>query len=111
MKPPLNLLFVCARNQWRSPTGETLYRRDPRVKVRSAGLANSARRKLKVDDLIWADIVLVLTEAQSSRVKRLLRKTPNDPELHNLDIPDDYRYMDPELIEILQKKVELILET
>jgi hypothetical protein len=26
---PVNVLFVCSRNQWRSPTGEQLWRRHP----------------------------------------------------------------------------------
>ena len=40
----LNVLFVCSRNQWRSPTAEQVWRRHPRVNARSAGTSGSARR-------------------------------------------------------------------
>jgi predicted protein tyrosine phosphatase len=111
MPEPLNLLFICARNQWRSPTGETIYRRDPRVNVRSAGLASSARRKLKDDVLHWADIICVMDNEQKSRVKKRLRRQSKQPALYDLDIPDEYQYMDPELINMLRDKVEAILNT
>jgi len=32
-----NKLFICSRNQWRSPTAEKIYSRDERVNVRSLG--------------------------------------------------------------------------
>ena len=28
------------------------------------------------------------------------------PEIENLDIPDEYQYMDPELVDLIQKMVE-----
>ncbi|MEL6911651.1 MAG: hypothetical protein AAFY63_10060 [Cyanobacteria bacterium J06643_13] len=34
---PVNLLFVCSRNKWRSPTAETLYRRDLKDVMRAVG--------------------------------------------------------------------------
>ncbi len=30
--------------------------------------------------------------------------------IHVLDIPDDYQYMDPELMEILEEKITVLLE-
>ena len=42
----LRVLFVCAMNRWRSPTAEAMYRNDPRVAVRSAGVRQGARRPL-----------------------------------------------------------------
>jgi predicted protein tyrosine phosphatase len=55
---PVNLLFVCSQNKWRSPTGETLYRHDPRVNVRSAGTSANAKKSISEQDLIWADLVM-----------------------------------------------------
>ncbi|MEL6579526.1 MAG: hypothetical protein AAFQ14_07235 [Cyanobacteria bacterium J06621_12] len=48
---PVNLLFVCSKNKWRSLTTKTLYRRDPRVAVRSAGISSSAKKKISAQDL------------------------------------------------------------
>jgi protein-tyrosine-phosphatase len=38
VSPPLKVLLVCGRNLRRSPTAEMLFRKDPRVSVRSAGV-------------------------------------------------------------------------
>ena len=48
---------------------------------------------------------------QKSRVKKRLRRQSKQPALYDLDIPDEYQYMDPELINILRDKVEAILNT
>lgn len=109
MSQAINLLFVCARNQWRSPTGEAIYRRDPRVNARSAGVAGSARRKLTIAGLNWADMILVMSDDQAARVRKLARNMTRKPDLYNLDIPDDYHFMDPELVDIMKDKVEAIL--
>ncbi|WP_223816002.1 arsenate reductase/protein-tyrosine-phosphatase family protein [Adhaeribacter rhizoryzae] len=42
----MRILFVCSRNQWRSPTAEKVFRYYPGLEVRSAGTAAGARRKV-----------------------------------------------------------------
>ena len=54
------VLFVCSLNQWRSPTAEALYRSDPRLEVRSAGIRSNARRRIGAADLKWANVVYVM---------------------------------------------------
>ncbi|EAA7653457.1 hypothetical protein DXO15_16510 [Salmonella enterica] len=34
----MNVLFICSRNQWRSPTAEQVFRRYPGLSVRSAAI-------------------------------------------------------------------------
>ena len=43
--PPMRtkLLFICSRNQWRSPTAEDLFRDHAEYEARSAGTSDSAR--------------------------------------------------------------------
>jgi len=41
---PVNLLFVCSKNKWRSPTAETLYRRDLKDVMRSVGASLSTKK-------------------------------------------------------------------
>jgi predicted protein tyrosine phosphatase len=55
-----HVLFVCGRNQWRSPTAERLYRADPRVEVRSAGVSPKSRHQISRSDIEWADLILVM---------------------------------------------------
>lgn len=106
----LKVLFVCSRNQWRSPTAEQVWRRHPRVSARSAGTSSSARHKVTVDDVRWADVILVMEEKHKSRLvaefTRLLESKP----VHVLDIPDEYRFMDPELVEMLERSVSNLLD-
>lgn len=106
----LNVLFICSRNQWRSPTAEQVFRRHPDLAVRSAGTSASARRRVGAADLAWADVVIVMETKHKSRLMQdhaaLLAAKP----LHVLDIPDDYRFMDPELVELLQTAVPPLLD-
>ncbi len=105
----LNVLFICSRNQWRSPTAEQVWRSHPRLSVRSAGTSPNARRHVSVQDVAWADVILVMEEKHKSRLLaeygRLLEHKP----LHVLDIPDEYKYMDPSLVEELRGSVGSIL--
>lgn len=104
-----NVLFVCSKNQWRSPTAETLWRRHPDWNVRSGGTSPNARHHVSEDDIRWADVILVMEEKHKSRLRaeytRLLEFKP----VQVLDIPDDYRYMDAELVEQLEQVVPSIL--
>ena len=55
-----NLLFVCSRNQWRSPTAEGLFRSHPDYNARSAGTSEKARTKLSHKLVQWADVIIVM---------------------------------------------------
>ena len=104
-----NLLFICSRNQWRSPTAEAIWRKSEKWNVRSAGTSPKARKTVSSKDITWADTILVMEEKHKSKLKaeygRLLQHKP----LHVLDILDEYQYMDPLLIEELQARVAALL--
>ncbi len=107
----MNVLFVCSRNQWRSPTAERVFRRHEGLSVRSRGLSKTAKRVLRESDLRWAELILVMEDAHLDRLYDrfgpLLGATP----VHALDIPDDYRFMDPALVELLEAAVPPLLDT
>jgi predicted protein tyrosine phosphatase len=108
-RPRLNVLFVCSRNQWRSPTAEQVWRRHPALSVRSAGTSAQARHRVTERDLLWADAIVVMEATHKARLVDdfgdLVRAKP----VHVLGIPDDYRYMDPELVAELERSVGAIL--
>lgn len=106
---PVKLLFVCSRNQWRSPTGEAIFRKVEGVEARSAGTARSARRKLTVADLRWADIILTMEEKHAARIRADFRDEVKFKRLHVLDIPDDYKFMEAELVELIRAKVSPLI--
>ncbi len=106
----MNLLFVCSRNQWRSPTAEAIYKNHPELIARSAGTEPSARIKLSAKMIHWADIIFVM---EKKHKERLLNKFPIDSQQKQiiiLDIPDEYKFMDTELIEEIQTIVKPYIE-
>ena len=105
----LNVLFVCSRNQWRSPTAERVFRHHPRMAVRSAGTSPSARRTIGEADLRWADVVMVMESRHRDRIRAAFPQLAEHAHIHVLEIPDDYRFMDPELVEILESMVPALL--
>ncbi|MDR7267696.1 putative protein tyrosine phosphatase [Pelomonas saccharophila] len=106
----LNVLFICSRNQWRSPTAEQVFRRHPALNVRSAGTSASARRQVGEADLTWADVILVMEAKHRSRLMQDHAALLAGKALHVLDIPDDYRFMDAELVTLLQAVVPPLLD-
>ncbi len=99
------LLFVCGRNQWRSPTAEWLYRPDERVEVRSAGTSTASRHHVSAADIQWANLILVMEAKYRAWIVTNFRAITLPP-IENLDIPDEYGYLDEELIDLLQRSVE-----
>lgn len=101
----MTVLFLCSRNQWRSPTAEVLFRDRPDLQVQSAGLSSSARRRVTEKLLRWADLILVMEHEHKRRLREDFPDLARELRVHVLDIPDDYEYMAPELIELLLARV------
>lgn len=102
----MKLLFLCSRNHWRSPTAEAVYQNDPRVEVCSAGVSASARRRVSEKLLRWADLVLVMESAHKRKLREDFPEVFHDLRIEVLEIPDDYEFMDPALIELIRSTVE-----
>jgi predicted protein tyrosine phosphatase len=102
---PFNVLFVCSRNQWRSPTAERLWRDSPRLNVRSAGTSSSARRVVSAGDLQWADVILVMETRHRDQLRERFGRDLRGVRIEVLDIPDDFKFLAPELVELLRLRV------
>lgn len=98
----MNVLFICSRNHWRSPTAEQVFRRYPGLNARSAGTQRQARKTISPAIISWADVICVMEEKHKNRIladySRLVAHKP----VHVLDIPDHYSFMDPELVALLE---------
>ena len=105
MSSPLRILFVCALNQWRSPTAEAIYRNDARLSVRSAGLRAGAKRRLSAADLAWADAVFVMEREHAQAIRQGFRDVSLPP-LVSLEIADELGYMDPQLVRQLRQAID-----
>jgi predicted protein tyrosine phosphatase len=111
MNSPSKLLFICSRNQWRSPTAEKVWRKKPNYQVKSAGTSPKAKRTVSPADIRWADIIFVMEKKHKNRLVAQFTSMLNHKSVHILDIPDEYQYMDRELVEELEAKVGAILKS
>ncbi len=97
-------LFICSANRLRSPTAEQVFAQWPDVETDSAGLANDATTVLSPDQLRWADIVFVMEKAHRSKLSKRFKPHIGGKRVICLDIPDDYDFMDPVLVRLLERK-------
>jgi predicted protein tyrosine phosphatase len=98
----IRLLFICSRNQWRSPTAEQIFKGHPDYQSRSAGTSPRAKRRLKIEDLNWADKIFVMETKHRNKIQADFGRTVKHKTIHVLDIPDQYKFNDPELIQLLE---------
>jgi len=109
MSDSINLLFICSRNQWRSPTGEEVWRKKPGFNARSAGTSPKAKKTVGPADIRWADVIFVMEKKHKNRLLAEFTRMLDYKTIHILDIPDEYQYMDSELVEELETRVESCL--
>jgi predicted protein tyrosine phosphatase len=95
-----NLLFICSKNQWRSPTAELLFKDHPIYKTRSAGTSDKARIRVSQKLIDWADILFLIERKHLDIIKQ--RFQPDKQTIVVLDIEDNYQFNDPELVEMLK---------
>jgi predicted protein tyrosine phosphatase len=101
----MNLLFVCSQNKLRSPTAESVFSDVANVNVRSAGLNNNAEIPLGIEDVVWADCIFVMEQAQKKKLRTHFKEHLKEQRVICLGIPDDYEYMEPALIKLFKQKV------
>jgi predicted protein tyrosine phosphatase len=101
-----NLLFICSKNQWRSPTAELLFKNHPNHSARSAGTSDKARVKVNQKVIDWADVIFVMERKHQQILKKLFPLSIASKPLIVLDIEDNYQFSDPELIAILKVSLQ-----
>jgi predicted protein tyrosine phosphatase len=100
-----NLLFVCSRNQWRSPTAEGLLRNHPAYNARSAGTSEKARTKLSHKLVAWANVIIVMERRHRDMLRERFAAELAGKQVVVLDIEDHYGFNDPELVKLLREKL------
>ncbi len=100
-----NLLFICSRNQWRSPTAEKVYSQKG-FSVRSAGTSPNAKRTVSVNDIRWSSHIFVMEKKHKQWLMAKFTKLLKYKKIIVLDIPDEYQFMDEELVSILNDSIE-----
>lgn len=100
----MNVLFICSQNRLRSPTAEQIFSSESGLEVTSAGLNNDAENPTTSEVVAWADVVFVMERAQRTKLQKRFKKHLR-ARVICLDIPDNYEFMDEELVRLLKTKV------
>ena len=101
----LKVLFICSRNRWRSLTAEKIFDGVNGIQARSAGTEPSARIRVTAGHLSWADLIFVMEKKHSRRLQEKFPEAIANKNIICLHIPDDYKFMQPELVDLLEASV------
>lgn len=104
-----HVLFICSQNLLRSPTAEQVFSSWPGIETASAGLNNGAENPVTPELLEWADIIFVMEEMHRSKLSARFMVHLKNARIVCLDIPDNYQFMEPALIELLMARVPKFL--
>ena len=100
-----NALFICSQNRLRSPTAEQVFADRPGWETASAGLKPDADVPVTPELLAWADVVFVMEPIHRVRLNQRFGPQLRGKRVVCLDIPDDYGFMDPALVTLLEARV------
>lgn len=101
----MRALFICTENRLRSPTAHAVFASHPEVEALSAGTNRDADTTVSGDLIEWADVVFYMERAHKNRVSKRFQKLLQGKRTVVLGIPDNYDYMDPDLVRVLRRRV------
>ena len=110
------VLCVCSAGLLRSPTAAWVLSQDPfNFNTRAVGISQEyALIPIESVHIHWADEIVTLESSHTQIVQKLIKDIgffDSAPKIIQLDIPDDYAYRDPTLIELIKNRyneIELI---
>ena len=76
----------------------------PNIEVESAGLNHNADVPLSPEQFEWAHIIFVVEKAHRSKLSKRYRKYLKGKRVICPDIPDNHKFMDPDLVKLLEAK-------
>ena len=79
------------------------------IECDSAGLGNDAAVQLSPEQIEWADIIFVMERVHRNKLTKKFKKYLNGKRLIVLGIPDEFEYMDENLVKLLNMKVPQFL--
>jgi predicted protein tyrosine phosphatase len=103
-----NILFVCGKARKRSPTAAAVAAKHLGQPTDFAGLSADADERVSLEQLAWADTIVVMEKGQLSRLKRQMASHLRGKRLVCLDIPDNFEFMQPELVELVAARLARI---
>lgn len=104
-----HLLFICGKNRLRSPTAEEVFSNIPGIETASAGVDRDADEPLTAELVQWADTIFLMERSHRRKLQQKFAPWLNGQSVICLNIPDNYDYMEPALVDLLQQKVKPFL--
>jgi predicted protein tyrosine phosphatase len=102
---PRNVLFICSQNKLRSPTAEHVFASWPGIVSASAGLNHDAENPVTPELLSWAHIIFVMERPHRNKLSAKFKRYLLDKRIICLEIPDEYEFMAPQLVQLLKARV------
>ena len=100
------LLFVCRNNKMRSYTAEVIFNSEGLYSAKSAGTERTAKVKVTKDLLLWADIIFTMEEKQAEYIRNEFIEPIRNKKIIVLGIPNNHYFMEPDLIKMINNKVD-----
>jgi predicted protein tyrosine phosphatase len=75
------------------------------LEVASAGTNNDADVPLSSELIDWADLIVVMEKQHRAKIQKRFRQSLNGKRIICLDIPDDYEFMEPALVNLLEARL------
>jgi predicted protein tyrosine phosphatase len=104
------VLFLCTHNRLRSPTAEQVFSTWPGIETDSAGLGADAEVPLSPEQIRWADMIFVMEKVHRKKLSTKFKRYLDGKRVICLDIPDEYDYMQPELVRVLKERAGRFLK-
>ena len=102
------MLFVCTANHNRSPTAEIMYQRYPGLEAKSTGIFKP-EKKVR-EGLSWADVIVVMEDVHEKHIREHFAQELADKRVFVLGIEDRYRYMEDDLTDLIEERMEAVLQ-
>jgi predicted protein tyrosine phosphatase len=99
------VLFVCSQNRLRSPTAEQIFADRADLEVSSAGTNHDAENPLTGELVRWAEVIVVMEKTHRTKLRKRFGDALNGKRLICLDIPDEYEFMEPGLVHLLETRM------
>ena len=71
----------------------------------SAGTNRDAETPISAELLEWADLIVVMERTHRNKIQKRFRRALNGKRIICLDIPDEYEFMDPHLVRLLENRM------
>ena len=99
------VLFICGRGRHRSPTAAQFFSSNADWETDSAGLGADSDDVVSAGQVVWATDIAVMEKRLQARLRQMFPKLVSGKRIVCLDVPDDFAFMQEELIALLRARI------